>query len=144
MILLISIEVRHIWEYCMLKPFKIYVLAIFGSIVCDLASYNRYYNGLSSCFSNYFARLMWEHHIEKRIWSGHAKGLKYTFSGTNADILNQYIDYGNNQLDKISLSDPGSLETLSRRIQKSYRYRFWRYRKTMKPTLAKLAQNKIK
>ena len=131
----------------MWKPFKVNIVFIFGCIFCDLASYNRYHNGLSFCFSRTSGRSLQakleNQQFEKRIWSGHTKGLRYTFSGTNTDLLNQYIDYGNNQLKKIRLSDPGSLENLSRRIQKSYRYRFWRYRKTMKPMLAKLAQNKI-
>ena len=60
--------------------------------------------------------------------------------GSKYGLLNQYIDYGNKQLEKLSLNDPKSIRNLSKKIEKSYRFRFWRYRNTMKPTLAKIKQ----
>jgi hypothetical protein len=73
--------------------------------------------------------------------------MKNAIRGLNSGLLNQYIDYGNKQLEKLSLNNPKSLKNLSKKIEKSYRFRFWRYRNTMKPTLAKikeLTENKTK
>jgi len=78
--------------------------------------------------------------FEKLIDSGHVKGMKNAIKGLNSGLLNQYIDYGNKQFEKLSLNDPKSLKNLSKKIEKSYRFRFWRYRNTMKPTLAKIKQ----
>ena len=76
--------------------------------------------------------------FEKSIDSGHVKGMENAIKGFNSGLLNQYIDYGNKQLEK--LNDPKSLKNLSKKIEKSYRFRFWRYRNTMKPTLEKIKQ----
>lgn len=72
--------------------------------------------------------------------------MKNTINGLNSGLLNQYMNYSYKQLEKLRLNDPNSLRSLSRKIDKSYRFRFWRYRNTMKPTLAKikeLTKNKI-
>ena len=66
--------------------------------------------------------------------------MKNAIRGLNSGLLNQYIDYGNKQMEKLSLNNPKSLKNLSKKIEKSYRFRFWRYRNTMKPTLAKIKQ----
>ena len=66
--------------------------------------------------------------------------MENVIKGFNSGLLNQYMDYGNKQLEKLSLNDPKSLKNLSKKIEKSYRFRFWRYRKTMKPTLEKIKQ----
>ena len=133
----------------MWKRFKIHILVLFGSFFCDLASYNRYHNGLRIGFQRWL-RYKYVNNslkvLKKLIESGHVKGLKNTINGLNSGLLNQYMDYSYKQLEKLRLNDPNSLRNLSRKIEKSYRFRFWRYRNTMKPTLAKikeLTKNKI-
>ena len=66
--------------------------------------------------------------------------MENVIKGFNSGLLNQYMDYGNKQLEKLSLNDPKSLKNLSKKIEKSYRFRFWRYRNTMKSTLVKIKQ----
>ena len=66
--------------------------------------------------------------------------MENVIKGFNSGLLNQYMDYGNKQLEKLSLNDPKSLKNLSKKIEKSYRFRFWRYRNTMKSTLEKIKQ----
>ena len=66
--------------------------------------------------------------------------MKNAIKGLNSGLLNQYMDYGNKQLEKLSHNDPKSLKNLSKKIEKSYRFRFWRYRNTMKSTLEKIKQ----
>ena len=78
--------------------------------------------------------------FEKSIESGHVKGMENTIKGFNSGLLSQYIDYGNMQLEKLRLSDPNSLQNLRKKIEKSYRFRFWRYRNTMKPTFEKIKE----
>ena len=78
--------------------------------------------------------------LEKSVESGHVKGLENTIKGFNSGLLSQYIDYGNKQMEKLRLNNPNSLRNLGKKIEKSYRFRFWRYRKTMKPTLEKIKE----